>query len=573
MAGTWISCTSPPILPSGQFMPDTMLLLSDGSVLVHNSGGSAADQWLRYRPNGHGNYAHGAWSAAGASATAREFFASGVLRDGRVFVIGGEDSSAGSDTPLGEIYDPVMNVWTPLVKPPGFDFIHGDASSCILADGRVLFGGLTTAETAIWDPAQDSWVEAGTRFGTVPGTKSTRSNEETWTLLPDGSVLTVETFWTAPKVNAAQKYLPEFDIWVDAGSTPQNLALQTVKGVNVFEIGPAILLPNGMVFAIGGTGNTALYSPPLTDPTQAGVWFSGPTFPADTSVGANWPLLTCSDGPACLQPNGKVLCVAGTTTLYSGDYFSQNAQVYEYDPSNPVATLPLLPVQPPISSNPWTWEVRFLLLPTGEILYSAGEAGEVNLHLYRPDGRPNPRWRPDILDVPERLRPGHSYRLYGRQLNGLSQAVSYGDDAQAATNFPVIRLRSWDGLAVHYCRTFQHSTMAVATGHAVHHTHFTVPAGLPYGTYELQVIANGIASEAERVELGMSDSVREDDEEEDEPMRREETRPHEAPQIAPPEHILDKLLNFAHAVGAGSRRSDGATPEATTLPVSKTPAH
>jgi hypothetical protein len=39
------------------------------------------------------------------------------------------------------------------------------------------------------------------------------------------------------------------------------------------------------------------------------------------------------------------------------------------------------------------------------------------------------------------LRHGHTYRLTGRQLNGLSQANAYGDDAQMATNYPLVRLK------------------------------------------------------------------------------------------------------------------------------------
>jgi Kelch motif len=428
-------------------------------------------------------------------ATAREFFSSAVLRDGRFYVIGGEDSSAGGDTPLGEIFDPLTNRWSPMNKPAAFDFIAGDASGCVLADGRVLLGAISSNQTAIWDPSQDSWVVAGTRFGTVPQTKATDCNEETWTLLPDGSVLAVETFWTAAAPNAAQKYLPEFDEWVSAGATPQSLALQVVKGANVFEIGPAILLPNGMLFAIGATGSTALYAPPLVDPTQEGTWFSGPEFPVDTSAGANWPVLTASDAPACLQPNGKVLCVGGNLEPDAGDYFSANATVLEYDPSNPAATLAPLANQPPGATNPWTWEVRFLLLPSGDILYSAGQSGDSSIYLYRPDGNPKPAWKPEITSAPEHLEPGHSYRLYGRQLNGLSQAVCYGDDAQMATNYPIVRLRNWGGPGVVYSRSFDHSSMAVATGSEIHHTHFTAPAGLPFGKYELTVIANGIPSD------------------------------------------------------------------------------
>ncbi len=75
----------------------------------------------------------------------------------------------------------------------------------------------------------------------------------------------------------------------------------------------------------------------------------------------------------------------------------------------------------------------------------------------------------------------------------MTQAVAYGDDATMATNYPIVRLVSEDG-RVHYCRTFGHSTMAVATRRRRVHTRFTVPTGLPHGRYDLRVVANGIAS-------------------------------------------------------------------------------
>ncbi len=125
---------------------------------------------------------------------------------------------------------------------------------------------------AIWNPAGNSWVEAGTKFGTSPPTKLTNSNEETWTLLPDGSVLTVETFPTAAQPNDAQEYVLSLDAWVSVASTPQQLPLTTIKDlttgatVEVYEIGPALLLPSGHVFAIGGGGHTAIYMMPDKDP-------------------------------------------------------------------------------------------------------------------------------------------------------------------------------------------------------------------------------------------------------------------------------------------------------------------
>jgi hypothetical protein len=122
----------------------------------------------------------------------RQFFASGVLKDGRVYVVGGEfsdilgntDTTPDKDT-RGEIFDPVSNTWSAMTKPtPGFDFIIGDAISIVLDDGRVLFGAIGSSQTAIWDPSDNSWVQAGTRFGTVANTKIGRTKRKAGACCP-----------------------------------------------------------------------------------------------------------------------------------------------------------------------------------------------------------------------------------------------------------------------------------------------------------------------------------------------------------------------------------------------------
>ena len=101
--------------------------------------------------------------------------------------------------------------------------------------------------------------------------------------------------------------------------------------------------------------------------------------------------------------------------------------------------------------------------------------------------------------------PGESYRLSGTQLNGLSQAVSYGDDAGMATNYPIVRLTSPASGEVVYVRSHEFSTMGVATGSKVpddlHSCMIDIPSGLPLGDWTLVVIANGIASHPTTVKI------------------------------------------------------------------------
>jgi hypothetical protein len=116
------------------------------------------------------------------------------------------------------------------------------------------------------------------------------------------------------------------------------------------------------------------------------------------------------------------------------------------------------------------------------------------MYAYRPSGAPQGVWRPSITAAPVVARRGSTYTLHGRQLNGLSQAVAYGDDAASATNYPLVRIRHLSSGRVTYGRTFDHSTMAIGTGAAVHSTNFTVPCSAPTGFCGLSVVVNGIAS-------------------------------------------------------------------------------
>jgi len=88
----------------------------------------------------------------------------------------------------------------------------------------------------------------------------------------------------------------------------------------------------------------------------------------------------------------------------------------------------------------------------------------------------------------------------GTQINGLSQAVCYGDDAGMATNYPIVRLTNPISGQVVYNRSHDFSTMGVAAAgpHAPDDRHscmIDIPSSLPLGHWGLVVVANGIASD------------------------------------------------------------------------------
>ncbi len=453
MPGTWVKLNNAP-----GFGASTMLLLTDGSVMCQESGGV---RWSKLTPDDSGSYINGTWTPLAPMLNTRLYYASAVLRDGRVIVCGGEYSNAGSETNKCEIYDPVSDTWTALAPPAGWTNV-GDAAACLLPDGRLLMGYYQGTKTAIYDPVAGAW-SAGPD-------KGDSASEETWTLLPDGTVLTVQ----CSNVPFAEKYLPSSNKWVKAGKLVSNI----VENASL-EIGPAVALPDGRAFCVGATNHTAIYTPPA-NPSQQGTWAAGPDFPNITgqTIGAK-------DAPGCLLPNGRVLIVGGPVDGLSGSYLGPT-YFFEFDGTK------LVRVSDPPNSTGVPYAGRMLMLPSARVLFAAGTDAIYN---YIPDKTTYPAaWRPVITSVPAFMFPGTGHTLQGRQITGLSHASVYGDDATMASNYPIVRLKHANG-NVYYCRTTGHSTMGIATGAALHSTNFHVPASVPGGSVEITVVSNGIASQ------------------------------------------------------------------------------
>ena len=466
---SWQSLNTEP-----SFSADTMLLLTDGTVMVHELN---TPNWHRLTPDSSGSYINGSWSPLaslpdnsgiptdkGGPTNAPLFFASAVLGDGTVFVAGGEynKGKANADILTAQIYDPIADTWTAVATPTGWTGI-GDAASCVLADGRLLLGSFDSSESAVFDPQTRTW-QAG-------GTKTDSCSEETFTLLPNGNVLTVE----CSNPPFAEQYIPSSNTWVSAGSTGVTLP-QSCPGL-VSEIGPALMLPDGRLFAVGATGNTALYTPD-PDPTKAGTWTNGPTL-TDSQGNTSYPM----DVPAVLLPNGKVMVLGAPGPPCN---YPAPTTVFLYDPASNAATV----IPGPSNANGAPYGARLLLLPNGQVLYSASRK---DIEVYTPDPGLQTSWKPTITEIPGTLTLGQAYPISGTQFNGLSQACSYGDDVQMATNYPIVQLQS--GGKIYYLRTFNHSTMGIATGAAIVSTNIYVPTNVPTGPAKVVVIANGIASD------------------------------------------------------------------------------
>jgi len=457
------------------------LLLTDGTVMVQDAGCQA---WWKLIPDNTGSYVNGTWSrlALLPPGYAPLYHSSAVLPDGRVIIEGGEYNFFRAVwTNKGAIYDPVANTWTS-VAPPSF-FVGccgiaaqtiGDAQSVVLANGTYMQADCCSTQGALLNATNLTWTPTGSG-------KFDPNDEEGWTLLPNNHVLTVDgyvpiaPFPYMPTGTNSEIYDPGTGSWQTAGSTIVQLwdSAAACGGEQnaTFEVGPAVLRPDGTVFATGantcGTGypgHTAIYN------SNTGTWAAGPDFPGALNI---------ADGPASLEINGKVLLMA------SPGFGNPPSTFLEWDGAS------LTEVSgPPNAASDGSYYGNMLILPTGQILLTDFSR---DIEIYTPAGTYNPVWAPTIQKVSTRLSPGGSYVISGTLFNGMSQGAAYGDDVQAATNYPLVRITNKATGHVFYSRTHDHSSMAVAFGGRVS-THFDVPLNQEAGASELVVVANGIPS-------------------------------------------------------------------------------
>ncbi len=465
------------------FDPGTMLLASDGTVLVHAeppAGGTSA--WYKLTPNAQGSYVNGTWSKIASMPGGYNplYFASAILPNGKMIVEGGEYlGGTPTWTNKGAIYNPVTGKWQSVAPPVGWDNI-GDAQSDVLANGTFMLaqacqdctsssGTLSTADALFNATAQD-WT-------TLPGQgKNDPNDEEGWTLLHNSKLLTVDT-WLTP---TTEQFNPPSLSWSSAGNTVQS----PVNG-NAVEIGPQVEMPNGNVFVVGaGSGAeapaactthtpaaTALYN------NAAAKWVKSPSIP--TIGGLQYD---SADGPGAVLPDGNVLfdvspCVYNAPVAFDLYDASSNTIVPVPDIAN--------------AANDSSYNTRMLDLPNGQVLFNDGSK---QMLVYTAGGTAQPSWAPSVSSVSTTsLTPGKTASLSGTQLAGLDQGAAYGDDVQDNTNFPVVRITNTKTGVVTYARTSSWSSVSIAPG-ASSSTKFALPATTPAGKSTLEVIANGIAS-------------------------------------------------------------------------------
>ena len=474
--------------PLGALAPDftgVAMLLPDGTVIVQ--GYSPGNNWMRLTPNSAGSYIGGTWSSIAPMSIPRLYFASHILRNLKVWVLGGEYSGAGLPanwTATGEMYDMVTNTWSPIASypaqpgcPGGAAACFGDDPSMLLAGDKILAGDLLTNRPKVYDIATNTWSAAGVKV------YADSSDEESWAKMADGSVLTYDLFRSVATGGAyAERYDPVTNSWSSL-SPSDGTALGTIPQLSSramgFELGPILRLQDGRQFVIGTTGHTGLYDP------STNTWAAGPDI-----LSATGALFGAADAPGAVMPSGHVLFASDASPQFTTPFHAPT-KLFDFNPvTNTISEVSPAPpggLATNLAGEP-SYPTRMLVLPTGQVLVIDSSR---QLWVYTPDGVPNPALRPSVTRVT--YSGGGVFLLGGKQLNGQNAGSGYGDDAESDENFPIVRLRNSTG-GVFYARTSNWSTTGVATGATPETVNFTLPPGLTTpGNYSVQVIGAGIA--------------------------------------------------------------------------------
>ena len=451
------------------------LLLTDGSVIMHNPCNAT---WYKLTPR-QGDYVYGTWSSIAAPGNnyAPLYHASQILSDGKVIINGGEYLGCNDAfTTQGALYDPATNTWTAVTPPSGWSMI-GDASSIILNNGSYMLANCCTTQSAIWSELKATWTPTG--FD-----KADINDEEGWVLLPTGNVLTTDAYVQSNTCGTAtERYTQGNGSWSSAGNATTQLSDCTESNNPSYEVGPAVLRPSGTVVAFSGLSDGSVAGTSIYNALRGG-WSPGPVIPAINSQ--NYDL---ADAPGVELPNGNILFAASPGLFQSPTHF------FEFGTTDRIFQVSDL-ADSSNSNNP-SYVYNFLMLPTGQVLETDQSSA---VEIYTPTGSPKPEWAPTISDVPTTLKRAATYQISGTQLNGLSHG-NYGDDVQAATNFPLVQITNNATGDKAFAKTFGFSNRAIKVGQASTAS-FTMGAGTEVGASTLVVIANGISSSPVSVTIG-----------------------------------------------------------------------
>jgi hypothetical protein len=488
-SGTWTDVAGVPFTGQGGWGP---MQLTDGTILIKQSFTGTAGVWYKLSPDKKGQYTDGTWTkiAAMPAGYSPDFFAQQVLANGNVLIEGGEyndQCGGGCWTNKGAIYNPVANSWSSVSPPTGWNSI-GDSESIMLPDGTYMladccFFGTGKQVLATISGTTVNWATPTTTWSCA--NNGPCMDEEGFSSLPNGDVFLVDVWNYTATSDEYWIYDTATATWTQPGSTPDRLS-----DTSYFELGAGPLTPQagnqGTIIQL--TANTHGGPSDVYD-VATGKWKTGPTLKVGTTT------YVMADAPAAVLPDGNVLVEASagygnTTPAHFWEMKTTKKGKVKATQVNDTTTSP--------RSNCFTGNL--LPLPTGQVLWDNSQSS-TEVALYTPKGAAKAAWLPVVSSVSNSLSVGSTGNaISGTNFNGFTLGGYYGDDAQAATNYPLVRITNNSTGDVCFGRSYNFSTMGVWTTGTTNAV-FDLPNNCETGASKLQVIVNGIASASVSVTL------------------------------------------------------------------------
>ena len=327
----WTPLVNRPAVNSIQLM----ILMTDGSVMMHTF--DDIQTWVKLTPDAKGSYVNGTWVTLGKMITPRLYFASQVLQNGNLWVMGGEYTGPFQDPnwgPQAEIYNPLANTWSEAASdPPQTGCGHVPVTSNVtLTAGSATVDGIYSTYRM-----QPGWTVAGAGIPAKTTVVAVKS--------PTSVTLSAQATASGPAVaqfvgEAASCFGDDPSILVPGGKIlvgdligPQSYLYSisdnafTPTGTKVYkdssdEEGWAVL-PSGQILNYDlfqsiatNTGYAETYTP------ASGVWTS--ISPADGTARGTLPVLSDTQvgfelGPILRLLDGRALVIGANqhTALYT----------------------------------------------------------------------------------------------------------------------------------------------------------------------------------------------------------------------------------------------------------------
>ncbi|HTT84972.1 MAG TPA: hypothetical protein VMF67_15960 [Rhizomicrobium sp.] len=485
-SGTWTDVSGVPFTNEGGWGP---MQLTDGTVIIKEAFTGTAGVWYKLAPDSKGQYTDGTWTkiATMPAGYSPDGFAQQVLPNGNVLIEGGEyNDEQGDWSNKGAIYNPVANTWASVSPPSGWASI-GDSESVVLPDGTYMLAdccfqstgeqvlATVSGTTVTWAKPTDTWTCDGYCM-----------DEEGFTSMPNGDVFLVDVWNYTSTSDEYHIYDTSTGAWSQPGSTPDRMS-----DADYFELGAGPLTPQGgkQGTIIQLTANTTTSNAPndIYD-VATGKWTTGPILKVGSTT------YVSADAPAATLPDGNVLAEA------SPGFGGTPAHFWEFKTSKKgtVTATQVNDTKTSASSSAFTGNL--MPLPTGQILWDDSQYS-TEIAVYTPIGKVKKEWAPVVSSVSATLTVGSTANaISGTNFNGFTNGGYYGDDAQAATNYPLVRITNTKTGDVCFGRSYNFSTMGVWTTGTTNAV-FDIPSTCETGASTLAVVVNGIASAGVSVTL------------------------------------------------------------------------